>query len=120
MAEKKGNAMQTIVFINPLKEGKFKEYKAFSEHNIGPGKKEYNAFLKKLGLHDARVFHHTINGKEYIVVMHEAEDDSLDRISHLANSKDPYDRWFMEQLYKLHDFDGSDTQCREMFTFKVK
>lgn len=112
--------MQTLVYINPLKPGKLKEYKAFSATNTGPRKKEYIDLLKRYGLKNAKVYYHKIKGKEFIVIVHDAEDDALERLSHFGESTKPYDRWFLEQLENLHIFDGDETKTELIFTFDPK
>jgi hypothetical protein len=50
-------------------------------------------------------------------VMHDAEDDALQRLTHFNSSTNAYDRWFSEQLTQLHDFDGEETQAQLLFAF---
>lgn len=112
--------MQTLIYINPLKAGKLKEYKAFSAENTGPRILEYIDLLKRYGLRNAKVYYHKLGKKEFVVVMHDAEDDALDRLAKFTSSKHPYDVWFLEQLTKLHDFDGSETQATHLFSFDAR
>ncbi len=109
--------MQTLTYVNPLKPGKLKEYKAFSAENTGPRKREYMDLLKRYGLRNAKVYYHKMGNKEFVIVIHDAEDDALERLANFASSTNPYDRWFFEQLQKLHDFDGSETQAQLLFSF---
>ena len=37
--------------------------------------------------------------------MHDAEDGAVEGLTHFGSSTNPYDRWFREQLEKLHDLD---------------
>jgi len=112
--------MQTLVFINPLKPGKLNEYKAFSEENTGPRKEEYADLLKRYGLKTAKVYYHQLEGKECIVVIHDAEDDALERLAGFASSNHPYDRWFFQQLTELHDFEKTEgkTLAEPIFSFE--
>jgi hypothetical protein len=112
--------MQTLLYINPLKAGKLKEYKAFSAGNIGPRKHEYTDMLKRYGLRDTKVYYHKMGGKEFVVVTHEAEDNALKLLEGFASSPHPYDKWFMEQLIHLHDFDGTETRAECLFQFNVR
>ncbi len=81
--------MQTLVYINPLKPGKLKEYKAFSAGNTGPRKHEYAEMLKRYGLIDAKVYYHKIGDKELVVVIHDAEDNALQLLEGFASSPHP-------------------------------
>lgn len=111
--------MKTIVFINPLKPGKLKEYRAFAAENRGSRKKEYTDLLHRYGLKNAKAYHHKLGGKEWIIVIHDAEEDAVERLTHFASSTNPYDRWFVEQLKKLHDLDANP-QAELLFDFDPK
>lgn len=108
--------MQTLVYINPLKPGKLKEYKAFTAEITGPGKKEYVDLLKRYGLKTAKVYYHKLGGKEFVIVIHDAEKGAKERVANFSSSKHPYDQWFLEQLTKLHDLEG-DSLAELLFTF---
>ncbi len=112
--------MKTLTYVIPLKPGKLEEYKAFTAENMGPRKKEYADLLKRYGLHFVKVYYHKLGEKEFVIVIHDTEDDAIDRLAHFSTSTHHYDRWFTEQLAKLHDFhdlkDGSLTECLLSFT----
>ena len=99
--------MKTLVFINPLKSGKLKEYRAFSAQNTGPRKQEYIDLFRRYGLKNVKVYYHKLGDKEFIIVIHDAEDDSAERLANFSSSKNAYDQWFVEQLEKLHDLDAN-------------
>jgi hypothetical protein len=103
--------MQTLVYINPLKAGKLNEYKAFTAENLGPRKKEYIDLLKRYGLITVKVYYHKLGGKEFVIVIHDAEDDATERLANFPTSRHSYDRWFFEQLGKLHDFDSLEGEA---------
>lgn len=109
--------MQTLVFVNPLKPGKLKEYRAFCAQNTGPRKREYLDLMKRYGIKNAKVYYHRVGEKEIVVVVHDAEDDALERLKGFASSTNPYDRWFVEQLQKMHDFSDGDNQTEHLFSF---
>ena len=111
--------MKTIISVNPLKAGKLKEYKAFSAENTGHRKREYADLLHRYGLRNTKVYYHRLGDREFIIVMHDAEDDVKERLAHFASSKNPYDQWFNEQLKKLHDFDG-EPFAQLLFEFDPK
>ena len=96
--------MKKIVWVNPLKPGKLEAYKAFSATNTGSRKKEYVDLLSRYGLLNVQVYYHKLNDQEFVIVMHDTEDDAMARLAHFNDSKNAYDRWFTEQLNDLHDF----------------
>lgn len=97
--------MKTIVFINPLKPGKIQEYQAFIAENTGPRKKEYTDLFHRYGLRNVKIYHHKLEDKEFIVVIHDVEEDAVERLSHFFSSTNSYDRWFVKKLEDLHDLD---------------
>lgn len=111
--------MQTLVYINPLKSGKLNEYKAFAAEITGPRKKEYTDLLKRYGLKTAKVYYHKLGSKEFVIVIHNAEDDATEKLANFPTSDHPHDRWFFEQLKNLHDFGNGETQAELLFTFET-
>lgn len=113
--------MQTILYVNPLKKGKLKEYKEFSAQNTGPRKKEYIDLLKRYGLRNAKVYYHKLGGIDFVMVIHDAEDDALQRLEKFSESTNPYDQWFWQQLVHLHDFSHleGDPRAPLLFSFDV-
>jgi len=109
--------MQTLVFVNPLRPGKLKEYKEFAAEITGPRKREYIDLLRRYGLKDAKVYYHKIGGREFVIVIHEAENDATSRLGNFASSTHPFDLWFYDQLQKLHEFEGAETQAELLFSF---
>lgn len=98
--------MKTLLFVNPLKAGKFSEYKKFVAEITGPRKKEYVDLLKRYHLKTANVWHQKIGDKEYIIVYHEIAGEVKDPLAAWSSSTHPFDVWFKEQLNNLHDMSG--------------
>lgn len=96
--------MPKLTYINPLKPGKLEEYKSFCAENMGPRKKEYLDLLYRYGLKTVAIYTQTLAGREFAIVVHDAEKDALERLASFSSSKNPYDIWFLEQLNSLHDF----------------
>ncbi|MCB1107959.1 MAG: hypothetical protein KDK76_07690 [Chlamydiia bacterium] len=112
--------MQTITFINPLKAGRLEAYKTFTEEILGPRREEYSDLMKRYGLKTAKVYSHALNGQEFIIVVHDAEDDAMERLSTFASSEHPFDQWFFKQLTELHEFEeGGDTLAKHLFSFEA-
>ena len=112
--------MKHLVFINPLKPGKLKEYKAFAAQITGPGREEYNDMLRRYGHLHTRVYYHNLGGREFVIVIHDSEDDVEARLAKFTTSAHPYDRWFMQQLNHLHDFDIEAGKSELLFVYKTK
>ena len=111
--------MQSLVFVNPLKEGMLETYIAWTKEITGPKKEEYTDLLKRYGLKAAKVYVHKIGGKDHIIVYHEAEDNASELLKEFPTSTHPFDKWFFEALSKMHEFDGSETQAKMLFTYEA-
>ncbi|NGX45525.1 MAG: hypothetical protein K940chlam2_00680 [Chlamydiae bacterium] len=95
--------MKTLLFTVPLNPGMLSEYEAFAAEITGPRKKEYSELLKRYGLKTAKVWHQKLADKEYVFILHEAEDDALERLKTWSSSTHPFDLWFDEQLNKCYE-----------------
>ena len=114
--------MPTILFAIPLKPGKLNAYKAFSKEITGPKKKEYADLLKRYGLKSAKVWHHTFGDKEYIMVLHDTEEDAQERLKNWSSSSHPFDRWFNEQIlncYDIKNFESMPPQPQFLYDFDL-
>lgn len=98
--------MKTILFINPLKPGKFDEYKNFAREITGPRKKEFIDLLKRYHLRTSEVWHHKFGEVEYVIVRHEVEENIEDPLKNWSTSMHPFDQWFQQQLTNLHDMEN--------------
>ncbi len=117
--------MKTLLFINPLKPGKLHEYKAFTAEITGPRKTEFADLLKRYYLKTSEVWHHKLGEVEYVIVRHDVENDIADPLANWLSSTHPFDQWFQQQLFNLHDmenvtppnflfyFDPQKNQCLE-------
>ena len=90
--------MQTLLFATFLKPGTLGAYKGFVAEITGPRKKEYSELLKRYGLKTAKVWYEKLSDRDYIMIVHEAEDDALERLKNWTSSTHPFDLWFGEQL----------------------
>ena len=96
--------MQPIVDTIPLKPGKLEAYKKFTAEITGPRQKEFADLLNRYGLKTVNTSYQTIGGITFIIVVHIAEDDALEKLAHFEISQHPMDKWFVEQLIELHDY----------------
>ena len=78
-------------------------YKAFTAEITGPRKKEYSALLRRYGLRNCKVWHQKFGAKEYVIVCHEADNDTHERLKSWPSSTHPFDVWFREQLNKCYE-----------------
>ena len=101
--------MQTLLFTLPLKHGTLEKYQQFINEVTGPKKREYSAMLIRYGLKTAKIWHHKIANQDYVFVLHDAEDDALERLKSWSSSTHPFDRWFDEQLFNCYDFPNFDS-----------
>lgn len=107
--------MQSLIFVNPLKEGMLKRYIAWTKEITEAKEKEYNGLLKRYGLHNTKVYHHKLGEKDYIFVYHDADDNASVLLKEFPSSTNPFDQWFLKELQEMHDFDGSETQAKLLF-----
>ena len=111
--------MKTILFVNPLRPGKLKEYKAFTAEITGPRVKEYTDLLKRYHLKNAEVWTHKLGDVEYVIVRHEIENNVADPLANWASSNHPFDLWFKEKLNNLHDMENV-TPPNFLFSFDTE
>ena len=96
------------LFSDKIKPDKLDAYKAFFEKITGPRKEEYTDLLNRYGLKSAKVWYHKIAGKEHVMVLHETEDDAMERLKNWSSSTNPFDRWFDEQCLNCYDIKSLD------------
>lgn len=95
--------MKTLLFATFLRPGTLDAYKKFTAEIIGPRRQEYKELLRRYGLKTAKVWHEKLSGRDYIMIVHEAEDDALERLKKWASSTHPFDLWFGEHLNKCYE-----------------
>lgn len=110
----------SILFINPLQPGKYKEYKAFTAEITGPRTQEYTDLLNRYGLKNTQVYYHKLEEIEFVIVTHAIEDYAPERLASWASSPHPFDLWFKEQLSNLIDFNKNLEQPQLLFTYGIK
>ena len=95
--------MKTLLFATFLKPGMLDAYKKFTAEIIGPRKLEYKELLKRYGLRTAKVWHEKLSGRDYVMIVHEAEDDAVERLKNWSSSTHPFDLWFGDHLNKCYE-----------------
>ncbi len=112
--------MQTIVDINPLKPGKLQAYKDFITEYSGPRREDFRAMLNRYGLRTVDVYFHQISGVDFVVVIHQAEDNARELLKNFTSSTHPTEQWFVKQLNDLHYFEplnGASNSATKLFSF---
>src|SRR5437879_150061 len=95
--------MATTMFIMPIKPGKKAAYMAFLKECMGPKKHEYKDLLKRYGLNNVKLWIHTLDGKDYVMFIHDMDDDAAKRLEGWAGSTHPFDQWFDKHLRDCYD-----------------
>ena len=83
--------MKTLLFATCLKPDTLGVYKRFVAEITGPRKKEYSELLKRYGLKTAKVWYEKLSDRDYVMIVHEAEDDALERLENWSSSTHPFD-----------------------------
>jgi len=94
--------MKSVLFFIPLKEGSLKQYEVFAKETVRR-KDEYRDLLKRYDIHSARIWHKNLNGKDYILVMHEVGPHFEEKMKHWDSSQHPFDKWFREGMMAVYD-----------------
>jgi hypothetical protein len=100
---KTGNMMQTLLYATFLKPGMLDLYKEFIAEIMGPRNQEYKELLKRYGIRTTKVWHEKVADRDYVMVMHEAEGDALERSEDWESSTHPFDLWFEERLNQCYE-----------------
>jgi len=95
--------MSTSLFAIPLKQGKHEAYKAFMRECVGSKKQEYADLLTRYGLKNVKSWTHHFSGMDYVLFVHDVEEDAFERLKGWTSSTHPFDQWFNEQLLNCYD-----------------
>ncbi len=95
--------MQTLLYTTFLKPGTLNLYKKFIAEIIGSRNQEYKKLLKRYAIKTTKVWHEKVADRDYVMVMHEAEDDALARSEDWESSTHPFDLWFEERLNQCYE-----------------
>jgi hypothetical protein len=102
------NTMESLAFAFPLRAGKTEEWRAWIREIVGPRRREYEAFSRKLGLKTQRAYlQHTPQGDQAIIYM---EGNDLRRTFHeLQMSQDPFAVRLRQRTQDLFGVDLTQT-----------
>jgi len=100
--------MESLAFAFPLRAGKTEEWRAWIREIVGPRRREYEAFSRKLGLKTQRAYlQHTPQGDQAIIYM---EGNDLRRTFHeLQMSQDPFAVRLRQRTQDLFGVDLTQT-----------
>jgi len=101
--------MESLAFAFPLRAGKTEEWRAWIREIVGPRRREYEAFSRKLGLKTQRAYlQHTPQGDQAIIYM---EGNDLRRTFHeLQMSQDPFALRLRQRTQDLFGVDLTQTE----------
>jgi hypothetical protein len=102
------NTMESLAFAFPLRAGKTEEWRAWVREIVGPRRREYEAFSRKLGLKTQRAYlQHTPQGDQAIIYM---EGNDLRRTFHeMQMSQDPFAVRLRQRTQDLFGVDLTQT-----------
>jgi hypothetical protein len=105
--------MSSTAFTVPILSGKLESWKKFNEEINGPRRSEFDAQQKRFGISCQMVWlQHSPQG-DFVVVYQEGKD--LDKaMGKIGASKDPFDKWFTEQVSEIHGIDFSNLPQRSL------
>ena len=90
-----------LVLALPLLPGKLEAWQAFVEDVQGPRAPEYRAHLARRGITREQVFHQPTPEGDIVILVITCEDPT--RVTAvLAEPREPFDRWFVQQLHAFH------------------
>ena len=95
--------MQTLLYVAFLKLEALDLYKKFIAEIMGPRNREYKELLKRYGIRTTKVWYKKVADRDVVMVMHEAEDDALERSEDWESSTHPFDHWFEERLNQCYE-----------------
>lgn len=95
--------MQTLLSATFLKTGALDAYKKFIAEIMGPRNQEYKELLKRYGLRTVKVWYEKVSGRDYVMIVHEAEDNAMEKLKEWDSSTHPFDLWFGEQLNQHYE-----------------
>jgi hypothetical protein len=94
--------MGTYAFAAMILPGKTEEFKAFAKQLVGEKKVEHAASRKRAGITRELVFHQKTPMGDLAVVVMESPGDASAGMNKIFDSKDPFDRWFIQRIGELH------------------
>jgi hypothetical protein len=97
----RGFAVECITWFAPIAPGKLEAWKDFDEQMRGPRRAEHDASRRRMGMNrEVASLMQTPQG-DFVCLFHEADDLGA-AFRMLAESQEPYDVWFRENLVDLH------------------
>lgn len=94
-------------FAAPILEGKMETWKKFGGELAGARKAEYEKSRARMGVEVEKVFHQQGPKGESMAVVVWKGKNLKEATKKMAESKDPFDVWFRDQLKAIHGMDFS-------------
>ncbi|MDF1655389.1 MAG: DUF6176 family protein [Coxiellaceae bacterium] len=102
--------MNTTLFVRLIKPGKLEQVKQFMNECTGSKKEPYKDLLLRYGLNNAKIWFQSIDGKDYMMFIHDMDDDGMEKLQSWDSSTNPFDKWFNEKLDECFDLQNEPEQ----------
>jgi len=97
----------------PIKKDKVADFKSFVKELLGSKRKDYKELHLRYGIKTTKIWSHTLNDKDYIMLTHELGDDLETHIKKFTSSEHPFDLWFAKQLEGFYNIEDVDTMSAQ-------
>ncbi len=94
--------MQTTCVAVPILQGKLETWKRFVAELNGPRRAEHEASRRRMGIRREAAW---LQEDPPMCIVQIDADDPARASRELAESNDPFDRWFREQVMEIHGLD---------------
>lgn len=113
--------MPSVLFSIPIKSDKNDEYERFVKVITGIKKREYQDMLRRYGLKNAKVWHHTFGNTQYLLTMHDINPEAQELLKTFTTSTHSFDKWFHDACLKVWDVPSfSDLPEQPKFIYEIE
>lgn len=105
---------EEFAFALPIVTGKLEDTRRFCEEmDTGSRASEWDESRRRMGAQEVKVFIQTIGeGERAVLIAYWKVEDTKRVVRELAESQEPFDVWFREEVLKNHDIDLSQGTLR--------
>ncbi len=109
--------MAEIAFAAPILPGKLETWRRFNEELKGSRKSQHAESRRRLGIRNERAWLQQTPHGDFAVVYLEG-DNPAQMMQGIAQSNDPFDQWFKQQVQEIHGLDMSQPMPANELTFE--
>ena len=96
--------MKTVLYAFKVKPGKLQDYLDFMQDcYAGEKQAQYRELLQRYGLHSVKIWHHEINGQDYIIFYHDMDDDGEEKLQQWNQLGFEFDVIFEDVLERCYE-----------------